>query len=510
MGIYDITGWSGGGRRPINYGLKAGQFRGMGRVNVFPSSTTIVNNNIIGGGGCYSNSYDCGCNNGGSNKFMNWMLGIGVGSTLLGGILSMFGIGGGQKTEGAGGKEEKAEVKKEETPKEPSKLDQARKTLDSLGMTKDNGYTVSVDEDGKITYHYNKDGIDVEADNVTDLIDKINKAKNKDNNSTTPLDEVDETVETPTETPEDIQTPGSGNKPNASTRTGTGTPAGWYRAVNDGQELKAEKAQLEAAQKAGKNPAQELVNNLLGTKLGNVITDADKKELLATVIKKNPSVFNADGTLKDGADVSKLDVPTKEWMEKEYNVQVLKENADGTNTVVKKRVEGHSTRERRKAADGTYHQYDSATGKQLNDKYANGTQLSGKDGFTAVVWSDGSKATYRQNGKTITDASQVPQDLKQQVIKEMVRLRKGGTTTAASSQSSSTSTNTIQKNIEANKSMSTARKNTMGGVLQKINTSKLPDNQKESLRQELLSISTGLVPQNKFDQVMTKVNQALN
>lgn len=434
MGIYDITGWSGGGRRPINYGLKAGQFRGMGRVNVFPSSTTIVNNNIIGGGGCYSNSYDCGCNNGGSNKFMNWMLGIGVGSTLLGGILSMFGIGGGQKTEGAGGKEEKAEVKKEETPKEPSKLDQARKTLDSLGMTKDNGYTVSVDEDGKITYHYNKDGIDVEADNITDLIDKINKAKNKDN--TPPLDEVDEKVETPAETPEDIQTgSGNGNKPNTATRTGTGTPAGWYRAVNDGQELKAEKAQLEAAQKSGKNPAQELVNNLLGTKLGNVLTDADKKELLATVIKKNPSVFNQDGTLKAGADVSKLDVPTKEWMEKEYNIQVLKENADGTNTVVKKRVEGHSTRERRKAADGTYHQYDSATGKQLDDRYANGTQLSGKDGFTAVVWSDGSKVTYRQNGKTITDANQVPQDLRQQVIKEMVKLRKGSTTTAASSQS---------------------------------------------------------------------------
>lgn len=434
MGIYDITGWSGGGRRPINYGLKAGQFRGMGRVNVFPSSTTIVNNNIIGGG-CYSNSYDCGCNGGGgSNKFMNWMLGIGLGSTLLGGILSMFGIGGGGKAEGAGGKEEvKPEVKQEET-KEPSKLDQARKTLDSLGMTKDNGYTVSVDEDGKITYHYNKDGIDVEADNITDLIDKINKAKNKDNTPTQILNEVSDDVETPAATSQDIQTGSGGNKPNTAARTGTGSPAGWYRAVNDGQELKAEKAQLEAAQKSGKNPAQELVNNLLGTKLGNVLTDADKKELLATVIKKNPSVFNQDGTLKAGADVSKLDVPTKEWMEKEYNIQVLKENADGTNTVVKKRVEGHSTRERRKAADGTYHQYDSATGKQLNDKYANGTQLSGKDGFTAVVWSDGSKVTYRQNGKTITDANQVPQDLRQQVIKEMVKLRKGGST--ASSQNS--------------------------------------------------------------------------
>lgn len=434
MGIYDITGWSGGGRRPINYGLKAGQFRGMGRVNVFPSSTTIVNNNIIGGG-CYSNSYDCGCNGGGgSNKFMNWMLGIGLGSTLLGGILSMFGIGGGGKAEGAGGKEEvKPEVKQEET-KEPSKLDQARKTLDSLGMTKDNGYTVSVDEDGKITYHYNKDGIDVEADNITDLIDKINKAKNKDNTPTQILNEVSDDVETPAATSQDIQTGSGGNKPNTAARTGTGSPAGWYRAVNDGQELKAEKAQLEAAQKSGKNPAQELVNNLLGTKLGNVLTDADKKELLATVIKKNPSVFNQDGTLKAGADVSKLDVPTKEWMEKEYNIQVLKENADGTNTVVKKRVEGHSTRERRKAADGTYHQYDSATGKQLNDKYANGTHLSGKNGFTAVVWSDGSKVTYRQNGKTITDANQVPQDLRQQVIKEMVKLRKGGST--ASSQNS--------------------------------------------------------------------------
>lgn len=369
---------------------------------------------------------------------MNWMLGIGLGSTLLGGILSMFGIGGGGKAEGAGGKEEvKAEVKQEvkkEEPKEPNKLDQARKTLDSLGMTKDKGYTVSVDEDGKITYHYNKDGIDVEADIVTDLIDKINKAKNKDNTPTQILNEVSDDVETPAATSQDIQTGSGGNKPNTAARTGTGSPAGWYRAVNDGQELKAEKAQLEAAQKSGKNPAQELVNNLLGTKLGNVLTDADKKELLATVIKKNPSVFNQDGTLKAGADVSKLDVPTKEWMEKEYNIQVLKENADGTNTVVKKRVEGHSTRERRKAADGTYHQYDSATGKQLNDKYANGTQLSGKDGFTAVVWSDGSKVTYRQNGKTITDANQVPQDLRQQVIKEMVKLRKGGST--ASSQNS--------------------------------------------------------------------------
>ena len=59
MGMYSITGWSGGGRRPLTYNLKAGQFRGMGRVNVYPSKTTIVNNNFIGGGYGMYNNYEC-------------------------------------------------------------------------------------------------------------------------------------------------------------------------------------------------------------------------------------------------------------------------------------------------------------------------------------------------------------------------------------------------------------------------------------------------------------------
>ena len=113
MGMYSITGWSGGGRRPLTYNLKAGQFRGMGRVNVIPSQTTIINNNIIGGG--YQTNHCC---DNSTPKWMNWMMGIGIGSTLLGGILNMFGIGGGGGTvEGAGGKEEPQtrKVKEKET-----------------------------------------------------------------------------------------------------------------------------------------------------------------------------------------------------------------------------------------------------------------------------------------------------------------------------------------------------------------------------------------------------------
>ena len=116
MGNYGITGWSGGGRQSLTYNLKAGQFRGMGRVNVFPSRTTIINNNIIGSGYGMYDSHQC-CNNS-TPKWMNWMMGIGIGSTLLGGILSMFGIGGGNQVEGAGGKEPETRTEDEPSAKE--------------------------------------------------------------------------------------------------------------------------------------------------------------------------------------------------------------------------------------------------------------------------------------------------------------------------------------------------------------------------------------------------------
>lgn len=201
MGMYSITGWSGGGRRPLTYNLKAGQFRGMGRVNVVPSQTTIINNNVVGGGyGVYTDTHCC---NNSTPKWMKWMMGLGIGSTLLGGILNMFGVGGNSNTAEANAAPMNQPTQEPETrtQQEPNKMDQARKTLDSLGMTKDNGYTVSVDEDGKITYHYNKDGINVEADNITDLIDQINKAK-----AASPSENVEEEVPSVDTTPEESDT----------------------------------------------------------------------------------------------------------------------------------------------------------------------------------------------------------------------------------------------------------------------------------------------------------------
>lgn len=166
MSNYGITGWSGGPRQSLTHNLKAGQFRGMGRTNIFPS-TTVVNNNFFGNGyGIYD---DCCCNNNNSTpSWMNWMMGIGLGTSLLGNILGMFGIGGGgggvSDTEGGGGSEKSTKTTKE--TKEVSKLDEAQKQIKDLGKQ----YSISVDSDGNIVFKYKDDnGNEYEGKNIGEL-----------------------------------------------------------------------------------------------------------------------------------------------------------------------------------------------------------------------------------------------------------------------------------------------------------------------------------------------------
>ena len=100
MSNYGITGWSGGGRRPITNNLRAGQFRQMG-VPRNVSSNIFINNNF-GCMGSYNGAYFDGCcgnNDSGMSKFEKWMLGLGIGGGFLGCILGAFGKG---KSEGAG------------------------------------------------------------------------------------------------------------------------------------------------------------------------------------------------------------------------------------------------------------------------------------------------------------------------------------------------------------------------------------------------------------------------
>lgn len=91
--VTDITGSYYGGRRPLTFGMRPGQFRNT-RASIFPSQT-IINNNI-GFGGCCNFDYGCDCGNS-SNKmnWMDWTMMGGIALTGIGNILSCFWGGGG-------------------------------------------------------------------------------------------------------------------------------------------------------------------------------------------------------------------------------------------------------------------------------------------------------------------------------------------------------------------------------------------------------------------------------
>lgn len=169
MSNYGVNGWSGGVRQSLTYNLRAGQMRGMGRVNLFPSNTTIINNNIFGNScGMYDNCCD---GSDGMSGFTKTMFGIGMGTSILGTILGFFGIGGGGgKSEGAGGTE---------TPKETKEVKASNEKQDEFA-----GLRVLY-PDGKFAkigdkYRCNIDGQPpFEADSIVDLDKQLKAALNK-------------------------------------------------------------------------------------------------------------------------------------------------------------------------------------------------------------------------------------------------------------------------------------------------------------------------------------------
>ena len=188
MSNYGVNGWSGGVRQSLTYNLKAGQMRGMGRVNVFPSNTTVINNNIFGNScGMYDNCCD---GSDGMSGFTKTMLGIGMGTSILGTILGFFGIGGGGgKSEGAGGTE---------TPKETKEVKTSNEKQDEFAGLK------VLYPDGKFAkigdkYRCNIGDQSFEADSIVDLDKQLKAALNKKPETVKPESKPDETSVKPSE-----------------------------------------------------------------------------------------------------------------------------------------------------------------------------------------------------------------------------------------------------------------------------------------------------------------------
>ena len=110
--VWGITGYTAGGRMPLNNALRAGQFR-TGTVNFFQRPINIQNNFYGGMGigvGMYA-PYD----DGGTSSTMKWATRLAIGGGVLSALGNIFGaIWGGNKSEGAGGASKVEETNQED------------------------------------------------------------------------------------------------------------------------------------------------------------------------------------------------------------------------------------------------------------------------------------------------------------------------------------------------------------------------------------------------------------
>lgn len=93
----------------------------------------------------------------------------------------------------------------------------------------------------------------------------------------------------------------------------SGSPKGWYRATSD------KSPTINGASPQGKS-ASQLTSLVLGTKLMGSLTAKQQAELRDEIIRKNPSVFDKNGNPKPGADYSKLDVPSMQYIKEKYTL----------------------------------------------------------------------------------------------------------------------------------------------------------------------------------------------
>lgn len=97
------------------------------------------------------------------------------------------------------------------------------------------------------------------------------------------------------------------------------SPSGTYPAVVDGHYTVKGltfKQMIDSENRTDgnrKSAAVYTMETVLGTKMKGVLSNESKAKLLAFIIKTNPSVFDQKtGRLKEGADIARLDIPTKD------------------------------------------------------------------------------------------------------------------------------------------------------------------------------------------------------
>ena len=281
-----------------------------------PRSTTIINNNI---GFMPPRIHHCG---GGFGNAFKWMLGFNMAQNMMTSLFSAFKPQSYMQMTPYYNFTSTPYYMPGMTPMQVDTMSTARRTLDSLGFTKESGYSVSMGEDGKLTYTYTDGTTTITASNLKELLNKQAEVRqsNEGDNNWFVASEGDETVVLD-ETPESETIADSALATPYSNRVSS-SPQGWYRAQNANQDrYKFTQEQLTAHE--GAETSVDFIVNTFNTYFKFGDKEINKAVLRDAIIKNNPSVFDEDGNLKQGADLSKLDNPTYKW---------IKENATQAKT----------------------------------------------------------------------------------------------------------------------------------------------------------------------------------
>lgn len=359
-------------RQPFRPGQWQG-FKGVSR------NTTYIQNNFYGSSvfganrnyGYYTPqpSYHQ-CDGGGDMpKWMKWMVGLGMGSSLLGGILKLF-----QKDEQGGDTPTIAstqptmpteattpttattattattptEATTATTPTTPGgdggdKSDYSGlNSLNNMICRDNSGKTANIAGDFKIT----EEGADGEPPKSFTITDSSSGQAHEYTYELTGMSDDGKPIytcksmngQTASENAYTLEMKGKDGKPElvqynnqqnygtglkfgqasnaSSVSKGASVPSGWYRAdtnSNEGKNLALNEC----------TSATEVLNKLLQSKC-DWLSDSDRADLVKTLISANPSVFSQDGKVKPGADFDKLDVPSINYIRSTYvdgNVQ---------------------------------------------------------------------------------------------------------------------------------------------------------------------------------------------
>ena len=160
---------------------------------------------------------------------------------------------------------------------------------------------------------------------INDRIDQLEQNMNNLNSALAALQqnsaqETAPVAESPAAESPAPTAPPTAPPPPAAPEVNPKSPAGWYRDVGATRDKVIQKLTPENIEvnRGNESAAKFVMDEILKTKprIENTLTEKGKEKLLMAIIRSNTAIFDSQGNLKPNADMTTLNIPTAQWIDK--------------------------------------------------------------------------------------------------------------------------------------------------------------------------------------------------